>query len=207
MIFDMGRRLLLPVAALVALTVLPIRAAPPASDRDDLSVKSVVAAASKYVARYEQEFAFLLAEEAYSQVRMRGTTTLESRRLKSEFFLTFLPADDEWVAVRDNVARVVMSNSIACIERVINDYGPTAGTNRIVDLYALDDAALVVDVPGLGRQVLHAGRKPLGNDEHGLLRSPPGLYLEPPLHDPALDDLMVTVGALGLRFDTRAAGP
>ena len=101
MIFHMGRRLLLPVAALVALTVLPIRAAPPASDRDDLSVKSVVAAASKYVARYEQEFAFLLAEEAYSQVRMRGTTTLESRRLKSEFFLTFLPADDEWVAVRD----------------------------------------------------------------------------------------------------------
>jgi len=79
--------------------------------------------------------------------------------------------------------------------------------DRIVDLYALDDAALVVEVPGLGRQVLHAGRKPLGNDEHGLLRSPPGLYLEPPLHDPALDDLMVTVGALGLRFDTRATGP
>ena len=76
--------------------------------------------------------------------------------------------------------------------------------DRLVDLYALDDAALVLDVPGLGRQVLHAGRKPLGNDEHGLLRSPPGLYLDPPLHDPALDDLMVTVGALGLRFDTRA---
>jgi hypothetical protein len=75
--------------------------------------------------------------------------------------------------------------------------------DRLVDLYALDDAALVLDVPGLGRQVLHAGRKPLGNDEHGLLRSPPGLYLDPPLHDAALDDLMVTVGALGLRFDTR----
>jgi hypothetical protein len=75
--------------------------------------------------------------------------------------------------------------------------------DRLVDLYALDDAALVLDVPGLGRQVLHAGRKPLRNDEHGLLRAPAGLYLEPPLHDPALDDLMVTVGALGLRFDTR----
>jgi hypothetical protein len=79
--------------------------------------------------------------------------------------------------------------------------------DRLVDLYALDDAALVVDVPGLGRQVLHAGRKPLRDDERGLLRSPPGLYLEPPLHDPALDDLMVTVGALGLRFDTRAMTP
>ena len=75
--------------------------------------------------------------------------------------------------------------------------------DRLVALYALDDAALVIDLPGLGRQVLHAGRKPLGNDERGILRSPPGLYLEPPLHDPALDDLMVSVGALGLRFDTR----
>ena len=78
--------------------------------------------------------------------------------------------------------------------------------DRLVDLYALDDAALVLDVPGLGRQVLHAGRKPLGNDERGLLRSPPGLYLDPPLHDPALDDLMVTVGALGLRFGTCPSG-
>jgi D-serine deaminase-like pyridoxal phosphate-dependent protein len=76
--------------------------------------------------------------------------------------------------------------------------------DRLVDLYALDDAALVVDVPGFGRQVLHAGRKPLGNDERGLLRAPPGLYLEPPLADPALDDLMVTVGALGLRLDLTA---
>jgi hypothetical protein len=76
--------------------------------------------------------------------------------------------------------------------------------DRLVALYALDDAVLVVDVPGLGRQVLHAGRKPLGNDERGLLRSPPGLYLDPPLHDRALDDLMLAIGALGLRFDARA---
>ena len=76
--------------------------------------------------------------------------------------------------------------------------------DRLVALYALDDAVLVVDVPGLGRQVLRAGRKPLGNDDRGLLRSPPGLYLDPPLHDPALDDLMLAIGALGLRLDTRA---
>jgi hypothetical protein len=76
--------------------------------------------------------------------------------------------------------------------------------DRLVDLYALDDAVLVVDVPELGRQVLHAGRAPLGDDDRGLLRSPPGLYLDPPLHDPALDDLMITIGALGLRFDARA---
>jgi hypothetical protein len=35
----------------------------------------------------------------------------------------------------------------------------------LVDLYSLDDAAVVVDVPGFGRQVLHAGRRPLRDDE------------------------------------------
>jgi hypothetical protein len=112
------------------------------------------------------------------------------------------PADDSAVdPARDGPRRGEALLESACL-------GSGIGTvykalDRLVDLYALDDAALVLDVPGLGRQVLHAGRKPLGNDEHGLLRSPPGLYLDPPLHDPALEDLMVAVGSLGLRFDTR----
>jgi hypothetical protein len=33
---------------------------------------------------------------------------------------------------------VVICGSGGCVERVITDYGPTAGTNRIVDLYAPD---------------------------------------------------------------------
>jgi hypothetical protein len=76
--------------------------------------------------------------------------------------------------------------------------------DRLVDLYALDDATLVVDVPGIGRQLLHAGRRPLRNDERGLLRAAPGLYLEPPRDDRALDELLLTVGTLGLRYDLRA---
>jgi len=95
----MPRRAFL-IAAMLLMTV-PLLRAVPAGGRDDLSVKSLVSAASKYVARYEQEFAFLLAEESYSQTRLKGTATIERRDLKSEFFLTFLPGDDEWVAVRD----------------------------------------------------------------------------------------------------------
>ena len=49
------------------------------------------------------------------------------------------------------------------------------------------DAAVVVDVPGFGRQVLHAGRRPLRNDEQGLHAAEPGLYLDPPVDDPVLD--------------------
>ena len=33
---------------------------------------------------------------------------------------------------------VIICGGGGCVERVINDYGPIAGTNRIVDLYAPD---------------------------------------------------------------------
>jgi hypothetical protein len=71
----------------------------------------------------------------------------------------------------------------------------------LVDLYALDDAAIVVDVPAFGRQVLRAGRKPLRDDEAGLHAAEPGLYLEPPLDDAVLSRLMLALGTLALRHD------
>ena len=77
--------------------------------------------------------------------------------------------------------------------------------DELVDRYALDDAAVVVDVPGFGRQVLHAGRKPLRADEQGLHAAEPGLYLEPPLDDPVLSQLMLALGTLALRHDAGQA--
>jgi hypothetical protein len=76
---------------------------------------------------------------------------------------------------------------------------------ELVDLYALDDAAVVVDVPQFGRQVLHAGRRPLRGDEHGLHDAEPGLYLQPPLDDPALAGLMLALGTLAFRHDAAVA--
>jgi hypothetical protein len=61
--------------------------------------------------------------------------------------------------------------------------------DELVDLYALEDAAVVVDVPGFGR--------------HGLHAAPPGLYLQPPLDDPVLTDLMLALGTLAFRYDAR----
>jgi hypothetical protein len=76
--------------------------------------------------------------------------------------------------------------------------------DRLVAERHLEDAALVVDVPGLGRQVLRAGRRPLRDDVQGLLRRPTGLYLEP--EDDTDDatlvaELMVALAELGLRTD------
>jgi hypothetical protein len=118
------------------------------------------------------------------------------------------PTSDDVPSVADPAAalRFLRGESLVESSRVGSGIGTIyEALDRLVDLYALDDAALVVDVPGFGRQVLHAGRLPLRSDERGILRSPPGLYLEPPLRDPALDDLMLALGALGLRLDGRAA--
>ncbi len=91
------------MAAAAALAISLAHAAPAGPGPADISVKALVAAASTYVARYQQEFAFLLADEAYSQTRTDAAGRVQSRQLRSEFFLTFLPADHEWVAVRDVV--------------------------------------------------------------------------------------------------------
>lgn len=81
--------------------------------------------------------------------------------------------------------------------------------DRLVDDRGFEDAAIVVEVPNLGRQVLRARRRPLRDDEHGLLDRPPGLYVEPAgrgelgTHgDALLGDLMVALAQLGLRHDT-----
>lgn len=80
--------------------------------------------------------------------------------------------------------------------------------DRLVAERGLNDAALVLDVPGLGRQVLHAGRRPLRDDDAGLLTRPPGLYLDPADeggNDPLVEELMVTIGELGLTSDLALA--
>jgi hypothetical protein len=78
--------------------------------------------------------------------------------------------------------------------------------DHLVAQYQLRDAAVVVEVPGFGRQLLHAGRRPLHNDEGHLHEAEPGLYLDPPVLDPvfeqALGPLMLAVSTLALRVDT-----
>jgi hypothetical protein len=90
------------LAALVAIpllcTALP-RAQAPAID---VSTKGLVAAAARYVADYEQAFLFLVADETYEQVSHNLANDVLTRRvMRGELFLTFLPADDEWIAVHD----------------------------------------------------------------------------------------------------------
>ncbi|HLM17932.1 MAG TPA: hypothetical protein VK549_08930 [Acidimicrobiia bacterium] len=96
------------------------------------------------------------------------------------------------------VAAARESTGLATVYRALDD---------LVDLYSLDDATVVVDVPGFGRQVIRAGRRPLRRDERSLHAAEPGLYLEPPLDDPVVSRLMLALGTLALRHDAGAATP
>jgi hypothetical protein len=97
---------------------------------------------------------------------------------------------------RSLVASAQESSGLSTVYRALDE---------LVDLYSLDDAAVVLDAPGFGRQVLRAGRRPLRNDDAGLHAAEPGLYLDPPLDDPVLSSLMLALGTLALRHDAHLA--
>jgi diguanylate cyclase (GGDEF)-like protein len=60
--------------------------------------------------------------------------------------------------------------------------------DRLVDIYGLRDAAIILDEVGLGRQVFHAGREVLANDHLVLLEGEPGVYTDPPIDAGQIDD-------------------
>ena len=90
------------VVGLIVALVVPGLEAGQQSQKPDLSTSALVASAAKYVADYQEEFKFLLADEEYVQrVYSSAGNVIQERRLKGELFLMFLPGDGEWIAVHD----------------------------------------------------------------------------------------------------------
>lgn len=84
------------------LTVVGIAFPSAQAARPDVSEKALTSAAVNYVAEYEKQFAFLIADEEYRQTLFDADGRKSKTRLiKAELFLTYLPADGEWIAVRD----------------------------------------------------------------------------------------------------------
>jgi diguanylate cyclase (GGDEF)-like protein len=73
--------------------------------------------------------------------------------------------------------------------------------DALVAEYSLEDAAIVIEEPGLGRQVFRAGRRPLDDEDETLLTASAGLYTEPPLEQRDYDRLIVSLCVLALRLD------
>ena len=101
-----GRRSVVDPRAAVTLALVAALVVTPAAQsspvRSKLSVTAVVSAASAYVADYQKEFAFLIADEDYKQENFdRSQRRTGARTMHGELFLTFVPADREWIAVHD----------------------------------------------------------------------------------------------------------
>lgn len=89
------------VAALLAVTRAPEARdqAPPGAG---IPVDAVVRAATAYVSEYQRQFAFLVADERYEQRQLDASgREVERRTIRGELFMTYLPADGVWIAVRD----------------------------------------------------------------------------------------------------------
>jgi len=73
----------------------------------------------------------------------------------------------------------------------------------LVRQFELRDAAVVIEEPGMARQVFCAGRRPLDDDEEQeLLTAEPGLYTDPPLDPRRFDPSMLTsLCTVALRLD------
>jgi diguanylate cyclase (GGDEF)-like protein len=73
--------------------------------------------------------------------------------------------------------------------------------DAVVRHFGLRDAAVVVDEPGLGRQVFRAGRHP-SDDDGRLMLAGTGFYTDPPLDPTSFDGrLIANLAVLGLRLD------
>jgi hypothetical protein len=92
-------------AALLAAALVPVTARQAQAPFVDLTPDGVAAAASTYVSEYQKAFAFVIADEIYRQQVEREDLPTEMRRLEGELYMTYLPADDEWITVHD-VAKV-----------------------------------------------------------------------------------------------------
>jgi hypothetical protein len=72
-----------------------------APQKPDLSVKTLVALATKYVADYQRQFTFVVADERYRQQNDLPNKAPWVRVARGEMFLTYLEADRAWTVVHD----------------------------------------------------------------------------------------------------------
>jgi hypothetical protein len=88
-----------------ALTVLAAGAMGQAPAAPDVSAKAVVAAAAAYVAEYQRQLTFVVAEESYRQhIALQSPHDPKmprTRTTRSEVFFLAAPDNGEWMTIRD----------------------------------------------------------------------------------------------------------
>jgi len=91
--------------AVVCVGGLAVLVASAGAQRPDTSALAVIRAAAQYVADYQRQLTSVIADEIYTQ-QIAAQEPSEAdmprqRRLRSEVFFMFAPADRDWMAIRD----------------------------------------------------------------------------------------------------------
>lgn len=85
----------------VFLLALAVSVSVAAQTRVDTSAKAAIAAASAYVESYNTKMQNVLADEVAKQTTTHGSFRDWTRTTKADLFITYLPAESVWIAVRD----------------------------------------------------------------------------------------------------------
>jgi len=95
----------LAVVAVAALSASVVGSVP---EQPDVSEKAIVAAASQYIASYQELLTAVLADETYAQHIVEqipdDPDMPRRRRMSSEIFFMFAPVRRDWMTVRDVIA-------------------------------------------------------------------------------------------------------
>jgi hypothetical protein len=96
----------LAIVSLAAAATTVAAAGGHSAQAPNLSASRLAAGAAEYVRAYQEDFAFLLADERTvqrvdSQAEGSGAVETTTRVTRGEFFITYLPARRHWTAVRD----------------------------------------------------------------------------------------------------------
>jgi len=133
--------------------------------RLDPGVRELTSAAAQYLADYEQQFSFLLADEVYTQQVVAGPTDgPDRRRMTGESFLTFLPGDRVWIAIHD-IAEVD-GHPVDDREdlKLLLQHEPVAGVARVISArnarFNIGHIFRNFNEPTLGLLVLDPRRQP-----------------------------------------------
>lgn len=153
------------VKRLFGLSVVALIGAPVWAQRLDTSAKAVAAAATAYVDQYQQQLAFLLADEQYTQQVFDGQGRETARRtMTGESFVTFVPADRAWISVHD-VAEIDGKpvENREDLPRLLQRL-PVAGAARLLTArnaaFNIGHITRTFNEPTLGLLVVEARRRP-----------------------------------------------
>jgi hypothetical protein len=154
----------MPAVVALAGFVALLLAAMDGGQTTSASLRTILARADAYLASYQQQLTYLLADERYVQrILAPADAQPRTRDLSGELFVTFVPADRKWIAVHDFVemdGRPVPDRED--LRKLLGRNAAGGAARELINRNARFNIGTVIrnfNEPTLGLLVLEAGRR------------------------------------------------